>query len=121
MILNSTSGDVLAQNEEWMVTASERSRGLLKYAEPPYNYGAVFKLAFGGFFPLIHTFGMKFPIDMVFCDENHRVVCIFRSVQPGQLRIPLRYFFGGCRYLVEFSRASTAGIKIGDILRWGSS
>lgn len=38
----------------------------------------------------IHTFGMKFPIDLVYLDRNHRVEKIKSSVPPGRVSACLR-------------------------------
>jgi hypothetical protein len=53
-------------------TLTERSRGLLG-AESPY--GVYFKTHWG-----IHTFGMKFPIDVIIADRNFRVRKIKKSL-----------------------------------------
>ena len=74
MITHEPSKRTLASRIEWMRTASERNRGLLKYQEAPENYAAVFKLPLGGFLPLIHTFRMRFSIDLVFCDSQKQIV-----------------------------------------------
>lgn len=37
----------------------------------------------------IHTFFMKFPIDVVFTDKNLKVVKVRRNVVPGRLILPV--------------------------------
>jgi len=37
----------------------------------------------------IHTFFMKFPIDVVFTDRNLKVVKVRRNVVPGRLILPV--------------------------------
>lgn len=42
----------------------------------------------GMWFPrcrLIHTFGMKFPIDLVYLDERHQVCKVVEGLRPGRL------------------------------------
>lgn len=33
----------------------------------------------------IHTFAMKFPIDVIFLDRNHKVIAIKKSLKPNRL------------------------------------
>ena len=33
----------------------------------------------------VHTFGMRFPLDLLFLDEEGRVVSLHRSVSPGRI------------------------------------
>ena len=35
--------------------------------------------------PSVHTFGMRFPLDLLFLDEQYRVIELRRSVQPCRL------------------------------------
>lgn len=121
MLRSATSSLLLATQIEHMNSASKRAKGLLKFERAPENYAAVFSLPLWGFFPMIHTFGMKFPIDVVFCDFQKKILWIQRSVGPGQLILPWRYILGGCRYLVEFSDCETESLQVGDILEWESS
>lgn len=118
MIVHARTGRTVATQVEGMLSARERMRGLLKFDKPPHQYAAIFHLPVGGFFPLVHTLSMKFGIDIIFCDLNKRVVCIRRSVPPGRWIMPWKYFFGGCRFLVEFSECDTSMIDLGDELRW---
>lgn len=45
----------------------------------------------------IHTIGMRYPIDVVFADNNHVVVRVFKNVRP------FKFCLGGrnARYTVE--------------------
>ena len=36
----------------------------------------------------VHTLGMRFPIDVAFCDRNLRVVAIVSGMQPWRLGLP---------------------------------
>jgi uncharacterized protein len=33
----------------------------------------------------VHTFGMRFPLDLLFLDDGHRVIEIRRDVPPGEV------------------------------------
>lgn len=118
MIYLEPSHEVLADKVEFFNTPKERARGLLKYSEAPQKFAAVFDLPFFGFFPLVHTLGMKFSIDILFCDREKVVSHIYRSVSPSRFVMPLSNAFGGCKYLVEFSSADTSKVRVGDRLSW---
>jgi uncharacterized membrane protein (UPF0127 family) len=38
----------------------------------------------------VHTFGMRFPLDLIFLDLNWRPVSLRRSVPPGRLAFERR-------------------------------
>lgn len=101
-----------------MLDARDRTRGLLKYAFAPDSYAAIFKLPFLGVLPIVHTFGMKFPIDIVYCDSRKQVLKIVRGVHPHRLIVPWSLLLGGARYLIEFSNVDLEGIKVGERLEW---
>jgi uncharacterized membrane protein (UPF0127 family) len=121
MITLKRSGEILATTVERMDSPAKRARGLMKYENAPKNFAAIFFLPLGGFFPLIHTFGMKFPIDIIFCDKNKKVISKFLNVNAGKIACPWKFFFGGCRYVVEFSEARISQLQIGDELLWDES
>ncbi|MDB5037719.1 MAG: hypothetical protein JWQ35_1247 [Bacteriovoracaceae bacterium] len=118
MITHLPSGRIVAKTVEYMDSSRKRARGLLKYKSPLVDFAAIFKLPFFGFFPLVHTFKMKFAIDIFFCDHEKRVIKKFSAISPGRLIMPWKYFFGGCRYLIEFSESQVSEIKTGDQLAW---
>ncbi len=120
MIRHKKSQAVLAHQVEIFDRPEQRALGLLKFAQAPTDYAAVFNLPFFGVLPLVHTFGMKFPIDIVFCDSSKRVSFISRAVPKGKLVMPWKFLLGGCRYLVEFSQAPTDQLAVGDELEWAA-
>lgn len=121
MIKHLPSQKTLAEKVEWMKTPSERARGLLKYTSAPQKFAAIFRLPFGGFIPLVHTIGMKFSIDILFCNREGAVEYCALKVPPGRFVLPLKFIFGGCSYLVEFSGCDLSAVKVGDRLVWGES
>jgi len=62
----------------------------------------------------VHTFGMRFPIDVVLLDRNGRPLGI-RHLQPGRLLPPRR----GVRQIVEVAagrgQAFRAALDVGDM------
>jgi uncharacterized membrane protein (UPF0127 family) len=118
MISHQRSGRTLARSIEWMGTPRKRAIGMLKFSEAPENFAAIFKLPFGGFLPLIHTFGMHFTIDILFCDSQKKVVHKAYGVKPGKLIFPFANAFGGCSYILEFSKCDLSDVQCGDHLAW---
>lgn len=63
----------------------QRTRGLL--GKTSLDQGAGMWLKPGG---SVHTFGMRFPIDIVFIDERLRVLRVRRSVRPNSACVAAR-------------------------------
>ena len=60
----------------------------------------------------VHTVGMRFPIDVVFCDRELRVLHVARSMRPGRLsRVVLRACFA-----IEMEAGAARSISTGDLL-----
>lgn len=118
MIQHLQSGKNLSTQVEHYRSASERSRGLLKFEKQPESFSAIFYLPMRGFFPAVHTFGMKFSIDLVFCNNQKKIISIFRDVAPGRFIVPWRHFFGGSIYLIEFAGCDIGSLSLGDQLEW---
>ena len=88
-------------------TRLERARGLLGT-----DAGTHGPLLFEGV-RQVHTFGMSYPIDVIFCDAAWRVVHVVRGMRPGRLTKWVR----SARRTVEVpSRARGAVVARGDVL-----
>lgn len=59
----------------------------------------------------IHTFFMRFAIDVVFVDGSGKVVRVIESLKPWRMLVPQR----GARHVIEFrgSRCKELGIREG--------
>jgi uncharacterized protein len=57
-----------------------RLRGLAWKREPPDGWALLFPRCRS-----VHTFGMRFPIDVVFLDRRGWPIAIERGVRPGRL------------------------------------
>lgn len=62
----------------------------------------------------IHTFGMKFPIDVAFVDEEGRVLKIMASTPKGKMSPIVK----GAKYVIEARAGEFAskGLEVGDVL-----
>lgn len=76
-LVNLKNGLVVADNLFIAKTWKQKAQGLLGKGEASPIH---FKTRWG-----IHTFGMKFPIDVLVCDDNFEVKKIFESVGSGRV------------------------------------
>jgi uncharacterized protein len=102
----STNGDVLAERALWPKTARERRKGLLGTPELRTGEGIVLERAFQ-----VHTFGMAYPIDVVFCPKQWEVVRVVVSMPPRRLGRFVRRGF----YAIELP-AGSSRVRRGDRL-----
>jgi uncharacterized protein len=80
MITNVTRGTTIATEVHFATTGKERTRGLLGRDEMPEGEALVFPRC-----RQIHTFGMHFPIDVLFVDKSGRVARAVPDMKPGRL------------------------------------
>ena len=101
--INQTRGTVLCAQIEEAATAVARGRGLMGRAGLAPGEGM---LIGSGPLPLmwIHTFFMRFPIDLVFLDRADRIVRIAPNVKPWRLTAPLL----GARAVLEIEAGAAA-------------
>lgn len=60
----------------------------------------------------VHTFGMRFPIDVVVCDRDWRVVHVERAMQPWRIGRWVRDGY----YVVELPAGAASEVNAGDRL-----
>jgi uncharacterized membrane protein (UPF0127 family) len=62
----------------------------------------------------VHTFGMRYPLDVIFCDGTWVVVHVVRDMPPGRITKWVRR----ARYAVELpSAVRSTRVGVGDRLR----
>lgn len=98
-----SSGRILADDIRWARTAKERTRGLL--GQPPLRSGQALVISspersLNPFsrMPSVHTFGMSYPIDVVFCGGDWLVRHVVHAMAPRRMT---RVVFGA-RHVIEF-------------------
>jgi uncharacterized membrane protein (UPF0127 family) len=62
----------------------------------------------------IHTFGMSFPIDIVYVDKHSRIVAVSQNLRPGRIDRPVPRAW----FVVEMAAGAIrhAGLNVGDHL-----
>lgn len=110
---------VIQGDSKWRVevanTSALRTRGLSYRESLAENSGMLFvfdKPDFYGFWML----GMKFPIDIIFIDENMKIVDIFRDVKPETYPNSFKPSKKSL-YVFEVSSGESKNLKIGDMVR----
>jgi uncharacterized membrane protein (UPF0127 family) len=80
LIRNQTRGTILGEAIELADTSETRRTGLLKHErlEPGHGLWIVPSES-------VHTFFMKFPIDLVYVDKRHKVRKVRHSVAPWRM------------------------------------
>ena len=83
---------ILAEHASVASTMLTRTRGLLGRDGLRPGEGLIIERA-----RQVHTFGMRFSIDVVFCDREWRVRHVVRNMKPGRMTRWVR----GARYVIE--------------------
>jgi uncharacterized protein len=99
---------VVASDVRWARSVLARARGLMGQSVMPPGTAMVFEPA-----RQIHTLGMKFPLDVVFCDRAWKVLHVVRSMAPARMtRVVWR-----ARYVLELRGGTLpAAVDVGSSL-----
>jgi uncharacterized membrane protein (UPF0127 family) len=98
---------VLASNIHVATSFRQRLVGLMGRAGLEPEEAMLFERA-----RQVHTFGMRFPIDVVFCDREWRVVHVVHGLRPLRATRVVR----GAHRVLELSEGAAAGVAEGDLL-----
>lgn len=79
-VVNRTRGTVLAESLQLAGTSAERNRGLLGRDSLAPGEGLWIVPC-----ESVHTFGMRFAIDLIYLDRKHRIRKIRHNVKPWRL------------------------------------
>ena len=117
---NSNTGTVIASKVAVAATRATRRTGLLKHTSLPEGEGLWIVPSRG-----VHTFGMKFAIDVIALDDRGVIVDRVTHMKPWRLRLPRKGTAGVLElpagwldktgthigHRVEFSVAPEAGAR----------
>jgi len=84
-VLNASRDTLLAERAEVADTSSKRRTGLLKHESLPEGEGLWIAPCEG-----VHTFGMKFPIDVIFLTKKRVVLKMRKQMARRRLAFCLR-------------------------------
>lgn len=105
--MNQRSGEILFTEVIRARRPKDRVKGLLGTTSLPPGTAIVIEPA-----RQIHTFGMKYPIDVIFCDDKMQVIEVLDAVAPARLT-PLRW---RARCVIECAVGGASRVKEGDRL-----
>jgi uncharacterized protein len=105
-VLRKAGGDVVCARCELADTSFRRMRGLLGRGSLEPGQGMLFRPAGS-----VHTFFMRFSIDVVFCDRDLRVLKVARELAPWRTAGAR-----GAKIVVELAAAGAAAVEPGDQL-----
>ncbi len=83
--MTNSKGAVLADRADIADTSAKRRTGLLKHTKLDPGEGLWIAPTEG-----VHTFGMKFPIDVVFLNKKKKILKIRANMVRGRIAISLR-------------------------------
>lgn len=105
---NATTGALVAANLEPALDSKRRRRGLLGRDGLPGDTALVIAPSNS-----VHTFFMRFAIDVVFVARNGRVIKVRRGMEPGRIALGLTAF---CVIEMAADRTRGGQVTAGDRL-----
>ncbi|HWR44651.1 DUF192 domain-containing protein [Sporomusa sp.] len=107
-IINTTRQQILGEHIKVAASFFTRMIGLLATPKLQEGAGLLIKPCSS-----VHTFGMRYPIDVIFVDSSHAVVKVVAGLKPCCLAISL-----GASYVIELPEGTAAAAltQIGDKL-----
>ena len=109
IIRNQTQNTLLASDAELADHFFSRLKGLLGRSALPDGGGLVIRPCNS-----VHTFGMRFPIDVLFLRRDGCVVKTVHGMGPGRTAACM-----GASSVVELPAGAGAGCRVGDIVSFG--
>lgn len=106
------TGRTVADRVVWARSARQRARGLI--LRPPLERGSALVIEDAS---QVHTFGVRLPIDVLFCSGGWVVLHVVAPMVPCRISRWVR----GCRYVVELPAGAAGDLRPGDQLVSGSA
>ena len=100
-------GAVIAENVEVARSFAARLVGLMGRRNLPSGYALVIPAC-----RQVHTFFMRFPIDVLFLDADNRVICLENGIKPYRATGYCRG--AACAVELPAGTASEHGLSVGD-------
>lgn len=106
-LTHATTGTVLADQVTWAKGSLSRARGLIGSTLEPGDALVICPAK------QVHTFFMRHPIDVIFCDGSWDVL---HAISP-MLRRRVSRWVAGARFVVELPPGTAAKVRAGDRLQ----
>lgn len=85
IVLNETKSLVLADRVQIAGTSQSRRQGLLSFTAMPKGFGIWIAPC-----EAVHTFRMRFPIDLVFLSRDKQVTKVVQALRPWRIAVSFR-------------------------------
>ena len=110
-ILNVSKGAVIAQQARLASSLGQRMKGLLGQDSLSASEALILKPC-----SAIHTFFMRFSIDVLFLDKNMQIIRLFRNMPPNRLSPTI----WGSKIAIELpaGKTSQTNTQIADIIEF---
>ncbi len=110
-VLNVSKGTVIAQQARLASSLGQRMKGLLGQDSLSANEALILKSCSS-----IHTFFMRFSIDVLFLDKDMQIIRLFRNMPPNRLSPTV----WGSKIAIELpaGRTSQTNAQVGDIIEF---
>lgn len=108
-VYNSSKNNLIADDVKAAQNFFTRSFGLLLRKSLSDNEGLIIKPCCS-----IHTFFMKFPIDVLFINKNNEIIALYENVKPYRI-LPIHL---NSYYVIELSSGSVSekNVEKGDLI-----
>jgi len=107
MIRNATKGQIVAHHVKDASSFFSRFLGLMFQPPIPKGHGLLLRPC-----NAIHTWAMRFPIDVVYLDEAGRVLRVDRNLQPWRFAQPCR----GAVAVLELPAGEASNVETNDAI-----
>ncbi|MBW3660046.1 MAG: DUF192 domain-containing protein [Gemmatimonadetes bacterium] len=113
-VVNETRGSVLGEQVDLADWWWPRLRGLIGHGPLEEGQGLLMVPCRG-----VHMYGMRYPIDVAFMDEEREVVALYRGLAPGARS----KWHGEARFALELPEGTlgSTGTLLGDHLSWSEA
>lgn len=107
-IYNTSQNNLIADDAKMAKSFIARSIGLLSRESFSEGEALVIKPCCS-----IHTFFMRFSIDVIFVNKKNEVIAIYQNVKPNRI-LPIHF---NSNYVIELKAGITSGkVNIGDVV-----
>lgn len=106
------TGATLTTSERWASSAFARMRGALRGAPLGPSEALILPRA-----RQVHTIGMTYPLDVIFCDPTWKVVHVVTVLRPGRITRWVK----GAYYAIELPGGRAGDVRRGDRIAYSLS
>lgn len=110
-ILNISNNQLIAKEAIRASSFQERLLGLMGKAQISENEALILPQC-----KIVHSFFMRFPIDLIFCDQENKIVLIQENFSPWKIS----KFAASANYIIELQsgKIRATGTVLGNYLKF---